>query len=79
MNLNSSLELRKFVAPEFIFGVDARHLAGRYAENYAIRKALVVTDPGVIKAGWTDDVTASMDAAGTVTYTQMTMPPKSSG
>lgn len=64
MNLNSSLELRKFVAPEFIFGVDARHLAGRYAENYAIRKALVVTDPGVIKAGWTDDVTASMDAAG---------------
>ncbi len=45
-------ELRKFVAPEFIFGVGARHEVGRYALNFGARRALVVTDPGVIDAGW---------------------------
>lgn len=59
----NSFELRKFVAPEFVFGIDARQLAGRYARNFGARKALVVTDPGVAAAGWTADVTASLDAA----------------
>ncbi|MFO7680150.1 MAG: alcohol dehydrogenase-like regulatory protein ErcA [Chloroflexota bacterium] len=58
----NSFELRKFVAPEFVFGVDARQLAGQYARNLGARKALVVTDPGVAAAGWTADVTASLDA-----------------
>lgn len=56
--------LRKFVAPEFVFGVGARHLAGRYAKNLGGRKILVVSDPGVVAAGWTRDVTASLEAAG---------------
>ncbi len=60
----SEFELRKFVAPEFVFGIDARKLAGRYAVNFGARKILVVTDPGVIAAGWTDDVLASLEAAG---------------
>jgi alcohol dehydrogenase len=55
-------ELRKFLAPEFIFGVGARRLVGRYARNFGSRKALVVTDPGVIEAGWTGDVTDSLEA-----------------
>lgn len=59
----NSLELRKFVAPEFIFGVGARDLTGQYAKNFGAQKALVVTDPGVIAAGWTADVTASLEAA----------------
>ncbi len=54
------LELRKFVAPEFVFGSDARFLAGRYARNLGVRKVLVVTDPGVMAAGWTADVTRSL-------------------
>ncbi|MBF0591841.1 MAG: iron-containing alcohol dehydrogenase [Nitrospirae bacterium] len=54
------LELRRFVAPEFFFGVDARKLAGRYARNYAARKVLLVTDLGVIAAGWTADVMDSL-------------------
>jgi len=58
-----SLELRKFVAPEFIFGVGARELTNQYAQNFSARKALVVTDPGVIDAGWTADVTASLEDA----------------
>lgn len=57
-------ELRKFVAPEFVFGAGAIHLAGRYARNLNARKALIVSDPGVIAAGWADTVCASLDASG---------------
>ncbi len=56
--------LRKFVAPEFVFGVGARHLAGRYAKNLGGRKILVVSDPGVVAAGWTRDVTDSLEEVG---------------
>jgi len=73
-----SLELRKFLAPEFIFGVGARQLAGRYARNLGGRKILVVSDPGVVKAGWTKDVTDSLEAAGLpfVLFTGVTPNPK---
>ncbi len=54
------LELRRFVAPEFFFGVDARKLAARYARNLAARKVLIVTDPGVIAAGWANDVAMNL-------------------
>ncbi len=57
-------ELRKFVAPEYIFGVGARLLAGRYAKNLGGRKVLVVSDPGVIAAGWTREVTDSLEKEG---------------
>lgn len=49
-------DLRKFVAPEFIFGIGARKLVGRYANNLGIKRVLVVSDEDVIKAGWTQDV-----------------------
>ena len=49
----SLYEMRKFVAPEFIFGVGARHKVGFYARNMAARKVFVVSDQGVINAGWT--------------------------
>lgn len=64
MMAQEGFELRKFVAPEFIFGLGARRLAGRYAKNFAARKVLVVTDPGVIAAGWAEDVTDSLEEAG---------------
>jgi len=60
----SEFTLRKFVAPEFVFGVGARRMAGRYAKNLGGRKILVVSDPGVVAAGWTKDVTDSLEAAG---------------
>ncbi len=50
------LTLRKFVAPEFIFGAGAIELAGRYAHNFGASKVLIVTDPGVIRAGWVEKV-----------------------
>ncbi|MGD8836579.1 MAG: iron-containing alcohol dehydrogenase [Desulfobacteraceae bacterium] len=58
------LELRKFVAPEFVFGIGARELVGKYAANFNARKVLVVTDPGVIAAGWTADITKSLEDSG---------------
>lgn len=60
-------ELRKFVAPEFVFGVGARNLVGRYAVNFAINKALVVSDEGVEKAGWLDSVLHSLRDEGVQT------------
>jgi len=70
--------LRKFVAPEFIFGMDARTLAGRYAKNFGGRKVLVVTDPGVRTAGWSSQVTASLEESGIdhVTFYGVTSNPK---
>jgi alcohol dehydrogenase class IV len=76
--MGSTFELRKFVAPEYIFGVGARNLAGRYARNLGGHKALVVSDPGVVAAGWTADVTASIAAAGltSILYTGVSSNPR---
>ncbi|MFA4849501.1 MAG: alcohol dehydrogenase-like regulatory protein ErcA [Methanoregula sp.] len=60
----ASVELRKFVAPEFIIGVDARLLAGRYAKNFGARHVFIVTGPHIISAGWVKDVIQSLDAEG---------------
>jgi len=64
MAMAGAQELRKFVAPEYIFGVGARLLAGRYARNLGGHKALLVSDPGVVAAGWAGDVAGSLEEAG---------------
>lgn len=56
--------LRKFAAPEILFGVGSRHHAGRYARNLGGRKILVVTDHGVQATGWTLEVVESLTASG---------------
>jgi alcohol dehydrogenase len=48
--------IRKFVAPEFIFGVSAINQTGRYVRNFGAKKPLVVSDKGVVAAGWTQKV-----------------------
>lgn len=70
--------LRKFVAPEFLFGVDARGRVGQYARNFGLRRVLVVSDPGVIQAGWTTETLESLAADGTetVVFSQLTPNPK---
>lgn len=57
----SLVELRKFVAPEFVFGVDSRLSAGRYIKNLGAKKVLIVSDPGVIKAGWAKDIVEALN------------------
>ncbi len=56
--------LRKFVAPEIIFGAGARHQLGNYAKSFHARRVLVVSDPGVVKAGWAAQVEADLREAG---------------
>ncbi|OEC49212.1 alcohol dehydrogenase-like regulatory protein ErcA [Pseudomonas sp. ENNP23] len=56
--------LRKFVSPEIIFGAGCRHNVGNYASTFGARKVLVVSDPGVVAAGWVDDVEASLAVQG---------------
>src|SRR5512145_1297249 len=74
MGMRDELDLRKFVIPEFVFGAGARYLAGRYARNFGARKVLVVSDPGVIKSGWTQQVTDSLEAEGLpyIVFSQVT-------
>ena len=71
-------EMRKFVAPEFIFGIGARHRAAFYAQNMQARRALVVTDPGIIAAGWLDELNESLHESGvaTVVFDVVTPNPK---
>jgi alcohol dehydrogenase len=64
MGYEIELELRKFVAPEFVFGADARFLASRYAKNFGARRVLVVTDEGVLNSGWTTEVVENLEAEG---------------
>jgi alcohol dehydrogenase len=72
------LDLRKFVAPEIIFGVGSLHLAGQYGRNLGGSKALVVSDPGVLAAGWTQQVLASVESAGleSALFSQVTPNPR---
>ena len=57
---NIVLELRKFVAPELVYGIDARLMAGRCAANLGVKRSLLVTDANVIAAGWAEDVEQSL-------------------
>lgn len=58
--MSTKWALRKFVAPEFLFGEGAIDLAGRYARNLGGKKVLLVTDPGVNASGWANRVTDSL-------------------
>lgn len=64
MTVGIELELRKFVVPEFVYGRGALAQIGRYARNFGASKVLVVTDSGVVRAGWTAKALASLAAEG---------------
>lgn len=58
------LELRKFVAPEYIFGLKARLLAGNFCHQLGGKKVFVVTDSGIIKTPWLKEVENSLVQSG---------------
>jgi alcohol dehydrogenase len=62
--LDGKFELRKFVAPEFVFGSGARFLLGRYLKNFAAKKVLLVTDPGIVSSGWLDEIIGALESEG---------------
>ena len=72
------LNLRKFIAPEIVYGAGAIQLAGRHARNFGATKVLIVSDPGVQQYGWTEKVKQSLSEAGIdySTFTDVSPNPK---
>ena len=62
--MGQEYSIRKFVNPEIVYGIGALNLVGQYARTYEAEKVLVVTDPSVIAAGWTEKITACLTKAG---------------
>ena len=56
--------LRKFVAPEFVFGIGSLELAGQYADHMGGNRILLVADPGIRESGWCDKVEKSLQEKG---------------
>lgn len=71
-------QLRKFVTPEIIFGAGSRKTVANYVNTFAARKVLLVSDPGVVAAGWAADVENSLQEQGVdyVLYTQVSANPR---
>lgn len=60
----SLLDLRKFLAPESVFGAGAALLAGRYVLNLGARRVLLVTDPGITRLPWFSGILDNIHKAG---------------
>ncbi|WP_193075829.1 alcohol dehydrogenase-like regulatory protein ErcA [Pseudomonas sp. FME51] len=71
-------QLRKFVTPEIIFGAGSRKTVANYVNTFAARKVLLVSDPGVVAAGWVADVEHSLQQQGVdyVLYTGVSANPR---
>lgn len=78
MTADFLLNLRKFIAPEIVYGEGALELADRHAVNFGATKVLIVTDPGVQSAGWASKVEARLQDSGIpfVTFSGVTPNPK---
>jgi alcohol dehydrogenase class IV len=52
------------VAPEFVFGPGALERAGSYVSSLHAERVLLVTDPGLVAAGWADKAARSLEEQG---------------
>lgn len=59
-----TIELYKFVAPEIIFGQGAFAQVGESLVRLGAKRVLVVSDPGVVAAGWVDEAANCIKEAG---------------
>jgi len=57
-------QLRKFVSPEVVYGLESLNLVKDYVQNYESARVLIVTDEGIIKAGWCGKVADVLEKAG---------------
>lgn len=62
--VGTRLGLAKFQAPEVVFGPGSIAEAGFAAWRLGARRPLVVTDPGIIEAGWADRLLTLLREAG---------------
>ncbi len=56
MSTDIQLSPRKFVAPEYVFGIDSRLMAGVFSKKLGARKLFFVTDPGLVKTHWVAEI-----------------------
>lgn len=56
--------LAKFHAPEIVFGPGALAEVGHCAARLGARRPFLVTDPGLIEAGWVDEAVAYLRQSG---------------
>jgi alcohol dehydrogenase class IV len=52
VRMSEKMELRKFVTPEIITGIDARRLVGQYISHFGTKKPMIVTDNKIRKQNW---------------------------
>lgn len=73
-----SSPIAKFHAPEVVFGPDSLAEAGFAAARLGARRPFVVTDPGIIDAGWVDQLLPLLRAEHLVPvlWTEVTPNPK---
>lgn len=61
---DAPLRLSKFHAPEIVFGAGSVAEAAHGAVRLGARRPLVVTDPGLVEAGWPRELLAHLRRAG---------------
>lgn len=59
-----TIPLRKFVAPEFVYGTDASHLAGQFASTIGASRLFVVTDNVVRHQPWFPEILSALTLEG---------------
>lgn len=70
--------LAKFHAPEIVFGPESLAELGHCAGRLGARRPFLVTDPGIVEAGWVREAVAHLRASGLepVTWCGLTPNPK---
>ena len=62
--MEQQVEVTKFAIPEIIFGSNSLEYVVPCAKRNGAKKVLLITDPGVEKAGWVDKLLQLFQAGG---------------
>lgn len=62
--MHQTLSFYKFAISEMIFGNGSFALVDGYARRFGLNRVLVVSDPGVFEAGWTESVIGCLGKSG---------------
>lgn len=78
MKKQDLFNLRRFIIPEFIYGQGAINLTSRHVKSFGAKKVLLVTDPGIIQAGWVKKVEENLiqEGIGYILFKDVTPNPK---
>nr|WP_321464790.1 alcohol dehydrogenase-like regulatory protein ErcA [uncultured Desulfobulbus sp.] len=76
----TELNIRKFLAPEIIFGDGAIELLGRFALNFGAGRVFIVTDQGIVAAGILERAQTILSDSGvqSVVYDRVSPNPRES-